>query len=129
MIFPVHLRILASEAERVKLLTDEENGGEKYNKDNTEDIRNENETLGMIAKNSRLGVIVDRMEHLQGLMDLLSCFIPFTSDSKLAVTGDRFIQFFYSFESTYQKNILLYYSFVVLLRILQLSTCFTSMLY
>ena len=89
MIFPVHLRILASEAERVKLLvTDEENGGEKYSKDDAEDMRNENETLGMTAKNSRLGVIVDRMEHLQGLMDLLSCFIPFTPDSKLAVTGD-----------------------------------------
>ena len=89
MIFPVHLRILTSEAEKAKLLvTDEENGGEKCNKDDAEDIRNDNETLGMIAKNSRLGVIVDRMEHLQGLMDLLSCFIPFTSDSKLAVTGD-----------------------------------------
>ena len=72
----------------MKLLEiDEEQGDHKYPKDEIDDNKNDNETLEMIAKNSRLGVIVDRMEHLQGIMDLLSCFIPFTSDSKLTVTG------------------------------------------
>ena len=100
MIYPVHIRILASEAEKTKLTeTDEEHGTEKYDKNDSEDMRNENETLGSLAKNSRLGLIVDRMEHLQGLMDLLSCFIPFTSDSKLAVTGDTINPSFFSFES------------------------------
>lgn len=90
-IYPVHLRILASEAERMKLLIqkDEEfdekeegEGGEEENKSALVD------NLDSISKIARLGVIVDRMEHLQGIMDLLSCFIPLTTNAKLTVTGE-----------------------------------------
>ena len=94
-IYPTHLRILASESERMKLLIekDEELGedgfvGEEKEEDSDSSLV---ESLNTISKGIKLGVIVDRMEHLQGLMDLLSCFIPFTSDSKLAVTGDTSI--------------------------------------
>ena len=92
-IYPSHLRILASEGEgeRVKLLIakDEELGDDFIGEEKEEESESSLvENLSMISKRIKLGVIVDRMEHLQGLMDLLSCFIPFTSDSKLAVTGD-----------------------------------------
>ena len=92
-IYPSHLHILASEGEgeRVKLLIakDEELGDDFIGEEKEEESESSLvENLSMISKRIKLGVIVDRMEHLQGLMDLLSCFIPFTSDSKLAVTGD-----------------------------------------
>ena len=95
-IYPTHLRILASESERMKLLIekDEELGedgfvGEEKEEDSDSSLV---ESLNTISKGIKLGVIVDRMEHLQGLMDLLSCFIPLSLNSKLAVTGSSAIE-------------------------------------
>lgn len=91
-IYPVHLRVLASEGMHELVKTEEGAPLDEY-PDTFEESKSVNEDAlgGMLAKGARLGVIVDRMEHLQGLMDLLSCFVPFTSDSKLAVTGKSFI--------------------------------------
>ena len=87
-IYPVHLRVAASESERLNLLEKDEEQGEKdYPSEGEESKNAQSDNIGMIAKGVRLGVIVDRMEHLQGLMDLISCFTPFTSDAKLSVTG------------------------------------------
>lgn len=87
-IYPVHLRILASEGMHELIKTEEGAAADEY-PDTFEESKSIQEDAlgGMLAKGARLGVIVDRMEHLQGLMDLLSCFVPFTSDSKLTVTG------------------------------------------
>jgi hypothetical protein len=84
-IYPVHLRVLANDVHKVK--SDIETGDGNYNGDVEDSKQEEGETSAMVAKGARLCVIVDRMEHLQGLMDLLSCFIPYTSNSKLAVIG------------------------------------------
>jgi hypothetical protein len=84
-IYPVHLRVLANDEHKVK--SDIETGDGNYNGDVEDSKQEEGETSAMVAKGARLCVIVDRMEHLQGLMDLLSCFIPYTSNSKLAVIG------------------------------------------
>lgn len=84
-IYPVHLRILANE--ELKTKSDIETGDSNYHGDVEDSKQEDGETSAMVAKGARLCVIVDRMEHLQGLMDLLSCFIPYTSNSKLAVIG------------------------------------------
>lgn len=84
-IYPVHLRVLANEELKVK--SDIETGDGNYIGDAEESKQEEGEMSSMVAKGARLCVIVDRLEHLQGLMDLLSCFIPYTSNSKLAVIG------------------------------------------
>lgn len=84
-IYPVHLRVLANEELKVK--SDIETGDGNYIGDVEESKQEEGEMSSMVAKGARLCVIVDRLEHLQGLMDLLSCFIPYTSNSKLAVIG------------------------------------------
>ena len=74
---------------KLLIAKDEELGDDFIGEEKEEESENSlAENLNMISKGLKLGVIVDRMEHLQGLMDLLSCFIPFTPDSKLAVTGD-----------------------------------------
>lgn len=84
-IYPVHLRVLASEAENKKLI-DVEEGSDK--EDREEEKSPEGESVSVAANGVKLGVIVDRMEHLQGIMDLLSCFTPYTAEAKLAVTGE-----------------------------------------
>lgn len=84
-IYPVHLRVLANE--ELKAKSDIETGDGTYD-ESVEDSKQEGgETSALVAKGARLCVIVDRMEHLQDLMDLLSCFIPYTSNSKLSVIG------------------------------------------
>ena len=87
-IYPVHLRVPASEGMHELVKTEEGAPSDEY-PDTFEESKSVNDDAlgGMLAKGARLGVIVDRMEHLQGLMDLLSCFVPFTTDSKLTVTG------------------------------------------
>lgn len=50
-------------------------------------MNGDDDEKAVIVQVTRLGVIVDRMEHLQGLMSLLSCFVPNNSNSKLSVTG------------------------------------------
>ena len=95
-IYPVHTRILASDAERSKILelelqleNDEEKGGNYDGEMFDENSKMKSSSIEMTSQLARLGVIIDRMEHLQGLMDLLSCFIPLTTDSKLSVTGNK----------------------------------------
>ena len=44
-------------------------------------------TLTILTKDVRLTVLVDRIEHLQGLMEVISCFIPSTPHSSLRVTA------------------------------------------
>ena len=41
--------------------------------------------MDMLAKDVRLTVLVDRIEHLQGMMEVISCFIPCTRNSSLRV--------------------------------------------
>lgn len=67
-------------------VADEEMGGNSYSDDGILAEMTE-ASMGMIAQGARLGVIVDRMEHLQSIMDLMSLFIPYTASSKLTVTG------------------------------------------
>jgi Kef-type K+ transport system membrane component KefB len=47
----------------------------------------EEATMDVMAKEVRLTVLVDRIEHLQGMMEVVSCFIPSTRDSSLRVVA------------------------------------------
>ena len=114
-IYPVHLRVAASESERLNLLEKDEEQGEKdYPSEGEESKSAQSDNIGMIAKGVRLGVIVDRMEHLQGLMDLISCFTPFTSDAKLSVTGKSVSQSVYNlFSAVFFYHLLYFFSFLL----------------
>ena len=114
-IYPVHLRVAASESERLNLLEKDEEQGEKdYPSEGEESKNAQSDNIGMIAKGVRLGVIVDRMEHLQGLMDLISCFTPFTSDAKLSVTGKSLTQSVYHlFSAIFFYHLLYFFSFLL----------------
>ena len=114
-IYPVHLRVAASESERLNLLEKDEEQGEKdYPSEGEESKNAQSDNIGMIAKGVRLGVIVDRMEHLQGLMDLISCFTPFTSDAKLSVTGKSVSQSVYHlFSAVFSYYLHYFFSFLL----------------
>jgi hypothetical protein len=43
-----------------------------------------------VSREARLAIIVDRLEHLQGVMDLLTCFQPNNPDSSLTATVLKF---------------------------------------
>ena len=122
-IYPVHLRVAASESERLNLLEKDEEQGEKdYPSEGEESKNAQSDNIGMIAKGVRLGVIVDRMEHLQGLMDLISCFTPFTSDAKLSVTGK-------SISQSVSQSVYHLFSAVFFYHLLYFSLFFCSPLY
>ena len=86
-IYPAHLRIPANE-EYSAPETDEELGLKGYKVDEeSKSMNGDDDEKAVVVQVTRLGVIVDRMEHLQGLMSLLSCFVPNNLNSKLSVTG------------------------------------------
>ena len=88
-IYPAHLRIPANEAEYSAPETDEELGLKGYKEDEeSKSLNGDDDEKAVVVQVTRLGVIVDRMEHLQGLMSLLSCFVPNNLNSKLSVTGE-----------------------------------------
>lgn len=85
-IYPAHLRIPANDSD-YNAETDEELGLKEYKDDEETKSMQDDDEVAVVVQTTKLGVIVDRMEHLQGLMSLLSCFIPNNSNSKLSVTG------------------------------------------
>ena len=88
-IYPAHLRIPANDAEYNAPETDEELGLKGYKEDEeTKSTQEDDDDVAVIVQVTKLGVIVDRMEHLQGLMSLLSCFTQNNPNSKLSVTGE-----------------------------------------
>lgn len=46
--------------------------------------------LSKLARNVRFSIVIDRLEHLQGLMDLISSLAPYEIGSKLSVNAIRF---------------------------------------
>ena len=85
-IYPAHLRIPANDSDYSPEI-DEELGLKEYKDDEESKSMHDDDEVADVVQLTKLGVIVDRMEHLQGLMSLLSCFIPNNSNSKLSVTG------------------------------------------
>jgi hypothetical protein len=85
-IYPAHLRIPANDSD-YNAETGEELGLKECKDDEETKSMQDGDEVAVVVQTTKLGVIVDRMEHLQGLMSLLSCFIPNNSNSKLSVTG------------------------------------------
>jgi hypothetical protein len=82
-IYPMHLRVL-NDPDHEKTSDDdadidEEEVGGKEQPMSGKDLQ--------FTECARIGVVIDRMEHMQGIMELLACFIPSTADSELAVTA------------------------------------------
>lgn len=89
-IYPPHKRILVSDP-------DSHDAGKKRALDDDEDAVDTTEVsvsvysdVIQLARESNIGVVIDRLEHLQGIMDLVYCFCPTTDDASLAVTLMKF---------------------------------------
>lgn len=82
-IYPMHLRVLndadCENSNGDDLDTDKEETEGKEQSMSEKDLQ--------VTVRARIGVVIDRMEHMQGMMELLACFIPSTADSELAVTA------------------------------------------
>eukprot|EP01034_Spumella_vulgaris_P021266 gene21266-27289_t len=53
---------------------------------------NMNFDTSCVSKDTRLGLIVDKVEYMQALIKVLACFLPFDVNSGLAVTVMHFIE-------------------------------------
>lgn len=96
-IYPTHMRLRYDQHKAAK--TDSESEDNADSNDPLDDINDEDLgslqsmlDLSKIASNTRFAVVIDRPEHLQGIMDLVSLFSPMKPTSDLHITAFKCVE-------------------------------------
>ena len=93
LIYPKSMRVRAAHA-AAKSIEDEKalNAAGRSHGDASTSPDSIEPSVAVEMKHSRVAVVVDSLHHMQNLVDVLAYFMPYTTDSELAVTALRFVE-------------------------------------